>query len=194
LTCLALAITPDSSVCFCCCSDGKIYAWDLRSSLLRKFQGHTNSVNCIDISSDGNKLWTGSNDETVRSWDLREGRELQQYDFNSAILSVGYSHQKNFLAVGMESGNLDVLDFSNENIHNVNSHKISVMALKFSQDGYWFASAADNLLNVLTTSDMATVVQIEEPSLVQACDISLDGKFIVTGSADMTANVYEVQY
>ena len=27
---------------------------------------------CIDISPDGTKLWTGSLDNTVRCWDLRE--------------------------------------------------------------------------------------------------------------------------
>lgn len=38
----------------------------------RQFQGHTDGASCIDISSDGTKLWTGGLDNTVRSWDLRE--------------------------------------------------------------------------------------------------------------------------
>ena len=29
-------------------------------------------------------------DNTVRSWDLREGRQLQQHDFSSQIFSLGY--------------------------------------------------------------------------------------------------------
>lgn len=54
-------------------------------SLLRQFQGHTDGASCIDISHDGTKLWTGGLDNTVRSWDLREGRQLQQHDFTSQV-------------------------------------------------------------------------------------------------------------
>lgn len=89
--CYALAISPDSKVCFSCCSDGNIAVWDLHNqTLVRQFQGHTDGASCIDISPDGNKLWTGGLDNTVRSWDLREGRQLQQHDFTSQIFSLGY--------------------------------------------------------------------------------------------------------
>jgi WD40 repeat protein len=71
--CYALAISPDSKVCFSCCSDGNIAVWDLHNqTLVRQFQGHTDGASCIDISPDGTKLWTGGLDNTVRSWDLRE--------------------------------------------------------------------------------------------------------------------------
>lgn len=89
--CYALAISPDSKVCFSCCSDGHIAVWDLHNqALVRQFQGHTDGASCIDISADGNRLWTGGLDNTVRSWDLREGRQLQQHDFSSQIFSLGY--------------------------------------------------------------------------------------------------------
>lgn len=76
-------------VCFSCCSDGNIAVWDLHNqTLVRQFQGHTDGASCIDISSDGSKLWTGGLDNTVRSWDLREGRQLQQHDFSSQVGAV----------------------------------------------------------------------------------------------------------
>ena len=47
--------------------------WDLHNKTqVRQFQGHTDGASCIDISPDGTKLWTGSLDNTVRCWDLRE--------------------------------------------------------------------------------------------------------------------------
>lgn len=55
------------------------------SVFFRQFQGHTDGASCIDISHDGTKLWTGGLDNTVRSWDLREGRQLQQHDFTSQV-------------------------------------------------------------------------------------------------------------
>ena len=63
--CYALAISPDSKVCFSCCSDGNIAVWDLHNqTLVRQFQGHTDGASCIDISPDGSKLWTGKFSDT----------------------------------------------------------------------------------------------------------------------------------
>lgn len=42
----------------------------------------------------------GGLDNTVRSWDLREGRQLQQHDFTSQIFSLGYCPSGDWLAVG----------------------------------------------------------------------------------------------
>ncbi|KAH0620128.1 hypothetical protein JD844_014753, partial [Phrynosoma platyrhinos] len=158
--CYALAISPDAKVCFSCCSDGNIAVWDLHNqTLVRQFQGHTDGASCIDISHDGTKLWTGGLDNTVRSWDLREGRQLQQHDFTSQvrmdldtprlrtlqaewghwIFSLGYCPTGEWLAVGMESSN----------------------------------------------------VESKESSSVLSCDISADDKYIVTGSGDKKATVYE---
>lgn len=42
--CYALAIAPDSKVCFSCCSDGNIAVWDLQNqTLVRQFQGLYNN-------------------------------------------------------------------------------------------------------------------------------------------------------
>lgn len=61
----------------------------------RQFQGHTDGASCIDISHDGTKLWTGGLDNTVRSWDLREGRQLQQHDFTSQVQSSNIEEKGN---------------------------------------------------------------------------------------------------
>ena len=61
--CYALAISPDSKVCFSCCSDGNIAVLDLHNqTIVQQFQGHTDGASCIDISPDGTKLWTGECD------------------------------------------------------------------------------------------------------------------------------------
>jgi len=60
---------------------------------IRQFQGHTDGASCIDISNDGTKLWTGGLDNTVRSWDLREGRQLQQHDFTSQVTGFSYNSE-----------------------------------------------------------------------------------------------------
>lgn len=38
--CYALAISPDSKVCFSCCSDGNIAVWDLHNQTLVRYVHH----------------------------------------------------------------------------------------------------------------------------------------------------------
>lgn len=65
-----------------------VLPWGLPSSLPglpRQFQGHTwDGASCRHLPMTGTKLWTEL-DNTVRPWDLREGRQLQQHDFTSQV-------------------------------------------------------------------------------------------------------------
>ena len=222
-------------MCFSCCSDGNIAVWDLHNqTLVRQFQGHTDGASCIDISNDGLKLWTGGLDNTVRSWDLREGRQLHQHDFTSQIFSLGYCPTGEWLAVGyvtvcisfgsrltrflsrsMESSNVEVLHVSKPDKYQLHLHESCVLSLKFATCGKWFVSTGkDNLLNAWRTPYGASIFQVsasgavhhssqslivivsqsKESSSVLSCDISSDNKYIVTGSGDKKASVYEVIY
>ena len=44
--------------------------------LVRLFQGHTASVLSVDFSSNGDLLASGSQDHTIKLWDVATGREL----------------------------------------------------------------------------------------------------------------------
>ncbi|XP_031948488.1 transducin-like enhancer protein 2 isoform X1 [Corvus moneduloides] len=194
--CYALAISPDAKVCFSCCSDGNIVVWDLQNqTMVRQFQGHTDGASCIDISNYGTKLWTGGLDNTVRCWDLREGRQLQQHDFSSQIFSLGYCPMGEWLAVGMESSNVEILHVTKPDKYQLHLHESCVLSLKFASCGKWFVSTGkDNLLNAWRAPYGASIFQSKESSSVLSCDISVNDKFIVTGSGDKKATVYEVVY
>ncbi|NXJ80782.1 TLE2 protein, partial [Trogon melanurus] len=191
--CYALAISPDAKVCFSCCSDGNIVVWDLQNqTMVRQFQGHTDGASCIDISNDGTKLWTGGLDNTVRCWDLREGRQLQQHDFSSQIFSLGYCPTGEWLAVGMESSNVEILHVTKPDKYQLHLHESCVLSLKFASCGKWFVSTGkDNLLNAWRMPYGASIFQSKESSSVLSCDISVNDKFIITGSGDKKATVYE---
>lgn len=162
--------------------------WDLHNqTLVRQFQGHTDGASCIDISPDGCRLWTGGLDNTVRSWDLREGRQLQQHDFSSQIFSLGYcpTGKQNcisililtkkkmllltavnvilgdWLAVGMENSHVEVLHASKPDKYQLHLHESCVLSLRFAACGKWFVSTGkDNLLNAWRTPYGASIFQV----------------------------------
>ncbi|MGH0175622.1 UNVERIFIED_CONTAM: hypothetical protein FKN15_070933 [Acipenser sinensis] len=180
--CYALAISPDAKVCFSCCSDGNIAVWDLHNqTLVRQFQGHTDGASCIDISHDGTKLWTGGLDNTVRSWDLREGRQLQQHDFTSQIFSLGYCPTGEWLAVGMESSNVEVLHHTKPDKYQLHLHESCVLSLKFAYCGKWFVSTGkDNLLNAWRTPYGASIFQYKHSRTKQRALLNIMVLLVMT--------------
>jgi WD40 repeat protein len=120
------------------------------SFLFRQFQGHTDGASCIDLTPDGSRVWTGGLDNTVRCWDVREGRQLQQYEFDSQIFSLGFCPTGgDWLAVGMEQSLIDVLNVSSSkpDKYRLTLHESCVLSLKFAHSGKWFVSTGkDNQL------------------------------------------------
>ncbi|XP_027568882.1 transducin-like enhancer protein 2 isoform X14 [Pipra filicauda] len=157
------------------------------------FQGHTDGASCIDISNDGTKLWTGGLDNTVCCWDLREGRQLQQHDFSSQIFSLGYCPTGEWLAVGMESSNVEILHVTKPDKYQLHLHESCVLSLRFASCGKWFVTTGkDNLVNAWRAPYGASIFQSKESASVLSCDISVNDKFIVRGSGDKKATVYKV--
>lgn len=153
--CYALAISPDSRTCITCFSDGKVGIYDIHNlQLIGKFQGHEDGASCVDISSDGNTLWTGGLDTTLKSWNLNkiggENNYVTETRFNSQIFSLGCCPSGDYIAVGMENSIIEVMKTNNKaDKMQLKMHDSCVLALKFAASGKWFISTGkDKLLNL----------------------------------------------
>jgi WD40 repeat protein len=161
--------------------------------MVRLFEGHMDGASCIDITPDGQRLWTGSLDHSVRCWDLGEGRQVQEVDFTSQIFSLGYCPKGDWLAVGMESSAVEVLHGNKTDKYTLKAHESCVLSLKFAHNGKWFLTTGkDNLINCVTTNSGSILYKSEESSSVLSCDISNDDQYFVTGSGDKKATIYSI--
>lgn len=98
-----------------------------------------------------------------------------------------------WVAVGMENNIVEVLNTAQPEKYILHDHESCVLSLKFSRSGKWFASTGkDSHLSLWRTPYGARLVRTKENSSVLSCDISHDDKYIVTGSGDKKATVYEV--
>ncbi|KAG5669984.1 hypothetical protein PVAND_000272 [Polypedilum vanderplanki] len=194
--CYDFAVSDESRIGYSCLSDGTIAVYDLKSNILaRRFEGHNDGVTSIGVNSDGTKFWTGSLDCTARSWDLRMTKQINQFDFQSHIYSLDFNSKNDWLAIGFKNSNIQAVDVKNNEKYLLNLHQNSVLGLKFAKNEKWFISnGSDGLLTMSKFPCGPNIHQTKQNSAMLSCDISADDKFIVTGSADKNATVYQVLY
>ena len=84
--------------------DNTARLWDVKTGKeLRRFEGHSSSVNSVAFSSDGSRILTGSRDKTARLWDVKTGKELRRFEgHTSSVSSVAYSPNGQKVLTGSE--------------------------------------------------------------------------------------------
>ncbi|XP_018044232.1 PREDICTED: cilia- and flagella-associated protein 52 [Atta colombica] len=82
--------TPDGIQILACGTDRKITYWEtLDGSLVREIEGSSaGTMNCIDISSDGQYFVTGSNDCTIKIWEYNSADLTHISTSHAAIITA----------------------------------------------------------------------------------------------------------
>lgn len=60
------------------------------SSELLLLQGHTDGVRSVAFHPQGDKIASGSDDKTVRIWNVKNGKEIAKYENKERISSIGF--------------------------------------------------------------------------------------------------------
>lgn len=76
----SLALSPDGAKLAAACDDRRVYVFDVGTAGAPPvvLEGHWKAVNAVAWAADGRTLFTGSKDETIRSWDVQEKHGVTQ--------------------------------------------------------------------------------------------------------------------
>ncbi len=148
--------------------------------------GHTNGVNSIAYSPDGNTIASGSEDDTIRLWDANTGGHLRTlightYEVNS----VAYSPDGNTIASGSEDNTVRLWDANTgESLWTLAGHTSGVNSIAYSPDGNTIASGSEDdtirLWDAKTKEHLHTLTG--HTSGVNSIAYSPDGNTIASGS------------
>ncbi|KAK2501112.1 hypothetical protein MC885_011395 [Smutsia gigantea] len=164
--CYSLAVSSNAQICLACFK-GFVEIWDLQNQILiRKHEVPMYGSRCVDIA--GNKFWTGGEDTSLYSWDLRSYQKLQEQYLQHEILSITHDPSEEYLLVGLRTSDIIML-------HTHRKEKFKAVVHKYiHHHNLKFASS-------------------EESTEILCCDVSSDNQYLVTGSKN-SASVYQLLY
>ena len=162
-----------------------------------EFLGHNNDINSIAFSPNGKYIASGSDDKTVRVWDIKSKREIVKFVGHSdTVYSVAFSPDGKYIASGSRDKAIRVWDIeSKKEIMKLLGHTDYVVSVAFSPDGKYIASAGANDQSVIVWD----VIKEQEATqfsghsdYVKSVAFSPDGKYIASGSSDKTIRIWDI--
>lgn len=157
-------------------------------------QGHTDSVNSVSFSPDGKKIVSGSDDETIRIWDIGTGLQICKLSTGHCVDSVSFSPDGKKIVSGGWEDAIHIWDTDTGLQIGALSTGDWINSVSFSSDGKKIVSVSGN--KTIRIWDAETGLQIGKLSTgdqVRLVSFSPDGKKIVSVSVDSTIRILDVE-
>ena len=169
-------------------------------SIVHTITGHSGYVTSVAISPDGQTLVSGSNDKTIKIWQLSTGQELRTLTGHSGwISSLAISPDGQTLVSGSWDKTIKIWQLSTgQELRTLTGHSAHVGSVAISPDGQTLVSGSgDNTIKIWELStgrELRTLTG--HPGYVNSVAISPDGQKLVSGSSsgswDNTIKIWEL--
>ncbi|MBD1921335.1 serine/threonine protein kinase [Microcoleus sp. FACHB-831] len=167
-----------------------------QSYLKNTLQGHSGFVYSVAISPDGQTLVSGSDDKTIKIWNLASGKLIRTLQGNShQINSVAISPDGQTLVSGSDDYKIKIWNLaSGKLIRTLQGHSDDVETVAISPDGQTLVSGSgDKTIKIWNLASGKLIRTLKSRSFsVETVAISPDGQTLVSGSLDNTIKIWNL--
>jgi len=201
----ALPVSPDPQrpVFATGAEHGKVSIWNLETGRWqRSITAHSSPVLSLAFSADGRWLASGSQNKTMKLWDLDSTSEQPLYVIGDAhlsqILSLAISNQHQILVSAGADRTIKLWDLATGEKrlpkHILEGHAGQVWCVAVSPDGSQVASASADFTVKLWNIETGVLLQTFTGHLgeVRSVAFSPDGKLLASGGDDLEIKLWQV--
>ena len=163
----------------------------------RTFEERTNEVTSVSFSADGRYAVSGSQDKTLKLWDVKSGECPRTFEGHTeTVTSVTFSVDDRFVLSGSEDKTLKLWDTrSGECQRTFEGHTERVNSVSFSTDGrHALSGSLDKTLKLWDVKSGECLRTFEgHTDWVYSVSISADGCYALSGSRDKTLKLWDTR-
>jgi WD40 repeat protein len=113
--------------------------------------GHEDRVECVAVTSDGRYVLSGSDDTTVRVWDLATGQEVRRFTGHAGwVNSIAVTPDGQYIVSGSGDKTVRLWDLATgQEVRQFTGHRDSVVSVAVTPDGrYAVSGGGDNTVRL----------------------------------------------
>jgi len=200
-----IGLSADGQRAVTATTDGRSVVWTIENEDVLSLQEHDESVVHATFSPDGQRVATASYDGTVRISTLRDMASVKLVGHSESVQHVAFSPNGRHLLTGSLDRSARLWDAQGRRVATLDGHSGAVNHVAFSPRGERALTAsADHTARLWSIDDTRLEGEGGAPSIrlahvlaghkgaVQVAVFSPDGNRILTGSADSTARLWEI--
>jgi WD40 repeat protein/regulation of enolase protein 1 (concanavalin A-like superfamily) len=169
---------------------------------VRRFEGHTGAVEQVVFSPDCRRALSGSQDKSVRLWEVETGKQVRQFEGNTQnVHGVALSRDgRQALSAEFDFANRDfpirLWDVeTGKEIRRFSGHTDKIWNVVFSPDGNRAVSCSDD--RTIRLWDVSAGTEVRQftghESAVGRVAFAPDGRSILSGAGDATVRLWDVE-
>lgn len=164
------------------------------TSLVKTLIGHNDQVSSVAISPNGKSLVSGSEDHSIKIWNLSTGTLIRTLSHSNGVTDVAISPDGQTLVTSSRDNTVKIWNLSTGTLVLTLSHSHPVASVAISPDGQTLVSASGN--NTIKIWKMSTGILVHtltgHSSWIGSLAISPDGQTLVSGSWDNTIKIWNL--
>jgi WD40 repeat protein len=164
--------------------------------LIRTFLGHDKSIMAVAVTHDGNYALSGSDDKTLKLWDLNSGQEIRTFKGHTdSIRAVALTADGHYAISGSSDKTIKLWDLkSGQEIRTFEGHTDSIRAVALTADGHYAISGSSD--KTLKLWDLNSGQEIRtfkgHTDSINAVALTADGHYAISGSSDKTLKLWDL--